>query len=47
MRARQPDRTDVVERDGVKVAYEVAGAGEPGSECCFAEVKIQMEPPVS
>ena len=30
MRARQPDRTDVVERDGVKVAYEVAGAGEPG-----------------
>jgi pimeloyl-ACP methyl ester carboxylesterase/predicted glycosyltransferase len=30
MRARQPDRTDVVERYGVKVAYEVAGAGEAG-----------------
>jgi pimeloyl-ACP methyl ester carboxylesterase/predicted glycosyltransferase len=30
MRARQPDRADVVERTGVKVAYEVVGAGEPG-----------------
>ncbi|MGH9287790.1 MAG: alpha/beta fold hydrolase, partial [Acidimicrobiales bacterium] len=30
MRARQPDRADVVERNGVKVAYEVVGAGEPG-----------------
>ena len=29
MRARQPDRADVVERNGVKVAYEVFGAGEP------------------
>ena len=30
MRARRPDRADVVERDGVRVAYEVVGAGEPG-----------------
>jgi pimeloyl-ACP methyl ester carboxylesterase/predicted glycosyltransferase len=29
MRARYPDREDLVERDGVKVAYEVYGAGEP------------------
>ena len=30
MRARRPDRTDVVERDGVKVAYEVFGHDGPG-----------------
>jgi pimeloyl-ACP methyl ester carboxylesterase/predicted glycosyltransferase len=29
MRARQPDRADVVERDGVEVAYEVFGREEP------------------
>ncbi|HEY7281323.1 MAG TPA: alpha/beta hydrolase, partial [Actinomycetota bacterium] len=29
MRAREPDRDGFVERDGVKVAYEVFGAGEP------------------
>jgi pimeloyl-ACP methyl ester carboxylesterase len=28
-RARQPDRTGFVERDGVRVAYEVYGQGEP------------------
>jgi pimeloyl-ACP methyl ester carboxylesterase len=28
-RARQPDRTGFVERDGVRVAYEVYGEGEP------------------
>jgi pimeloyl-ACP methyl ester carboxylesterase/predicted glycosyltransferase len=27
MRAREPDRSDVVERDGVKIAYEVHGGG--------------------
>jgi pimeloyl-ACP methyl ester carboxylesterase len=27
MRAREPDRSDVVERDGVKIAYEVHGEG--------------------
>jgi pimeloyl-ACP methyl ester carboxylesterase/predicted glycosyltransferase len=30
MRARRPDRADVVERDGVKVAYEVFGNDGPG-----------------
>jgi pimeloyl-ACP methyl ester carboxylesterase/predicted glycosyltransferase len=30
MRARRPDRADVVERDGVKVAYEVFGHDGPG-----------------
>ena len=29
MRARYPDAEGFVERDGVKVAYEVFGAGEP------------------
>ncbi len=29
MRARQPDRADVVDRQGVKIAYEVVGRGEP------------------
>jgi pimeloyl-ACP methyl ester carboxylesterase len=29
MRARQPDRAGVVERDGVTVAYEVFGSGGP------------------
>jgi pimeloyl-ACP methyl ester carboxylesterase/predicted glycosyltransferase len=29
MRARQPDHGGYVERDGVKVSYEVFGAGEP------------------
>ena len=28
-RARQPDRTGFIERDGVRVAYEVYGQGEP------------------
>ncbi|MGH9275355.1 MAG: alpha/beta fold hydrolase, partial [Acidimicrobiales bacterium] len=27
MRAREPDRSDIVERDGVKIAYEVHGEG--------------------
>ncbi|HEY7069914.1 MAG TPA: alpha/beta hydrolase, partial [Acidimicrobiales bacterium] len=30
MRARPPDRAGFVERDGVKVGYEVFGHGEPG-----------------
>ena len=29
MRARYPDSESFVERDGVKVAYEVFGSGEP------------------
>ena len=29
MRARLPDRADVVRRDGVRVAFEVFGQGEP------------------
>ena len=29
MRARYPDTEGFVERDGVKVAYEVFGSGEP------------------
>jgi pimeloyl-ACP methyl ester carboxylesterase/predicted glycosyltransferase len=29
MRARLPDREGVVERDGVRVAFEVSGSGEP------------------
>jgi pimeloyl-ACP methyl ester carboxylesterase len=29
MRAHQPDRADVVDRQGVKIAYEVFGRGEP------------------
>jgi pimeloyl-ACP methyl ester carboxylesterase len=29
MRARQPDGDGYVERDGVKIHYEVFGAGEP------------------
>ena len=29
MRARYPDSEGFVERDGVKVAYEVFGSGEP------------------
>ena len=27
MRAREPDRSGVIERDGVKVAYDVYGEG--------------------
>ena len=29
MRAREPDQTDMVERDGVSVGYEVFGEGDP------------------
>ena len=29
MRARYPDTEGFIERDGVKVGYEVFGAGEP------------------
>ena len=29
MRAREPDHEGVVERDGVRVGYDVYGAGEP------------------
>lgn len=29
MRAREPDHVGIVERDGVRVGYEVYGAGEP------------------
>jgi hypothetical protein len=29
MRAREPDYQGVVERDGVRVGYDVYGAGEP------------------
>jgi pimeloyl-ACP methyl ester carboxylesterase len=29
MRARYPDSESFIERDGVKVAYEVFGSGEP------------------
>jgi pimeloyl-ACP methyl ester carboxylesterase/predicted glycosyltransferase len=29
MRAREPDRRDLVERDGVKIGYEVFGDGDP------------------
>jgi pimeloyl-ACP methyl ester carboxylesterase len=29
MRAREPDYEGFVERDGVRVGYEVSGAGEP------------------
>ena len=29
MRARYPDTEGFIERDGVKVAYEVYGSGEP------------------
>ena len=29
MRAREPDQEGFVTRDGVKVAYEVFGCGEP------------------
>ena len=29
MRARYPDIEGFIERDGVKVAYEVCGAGQP------------------
>ena len=30
MRARYPDAEGFIERDGVKVGYEVFGSGEPG-----------------
>ena len=33
-RARYPDQTGYIERDGVRVFYEVYGSGEPTS-CCF------------
>jgi len=29
MRAREPDEQDYIERDGVKIAYEVFGDGDP------------------
>ena len=29
MRARQPDIQGLVDRDGVKIGYEVFGSGEP------------------
>lgn len=29
MRAREPDHAGFIERDGVRVGYEVSGAGEP------------------
>jgi hypothetical protein len=33
MRARQPDRQDFVERNGIKVGFEVYDGGQPADRC--------------
>jgi len=54
MRARYPDSEGFVERDGVKVAYEVFGSGDPalvfaptGPEALALTIAAEIGRPVS
>ena len=43
MRARYPDIEGFVERDGVKIAYEVFGSGEPARPFIYVPLRHHFE----